>query len=31
MSYQGVLKKMRTEFLAPVEYYLDMGSDFINI
>ena len=31
MNYQGVLTKMRTEFLNPVEYYLDMGSDFINM
>ena len=31
MNYQGVLKKMRTEYLNPVEYYLDMESDFINV
>jgi len=31
MIYQGVLKKMRTEYLAPVEYYLDMDGDFLNI
>lgn len=31
MIYQGVLTKMRTEYLNPVEYYLDMGSDFINM
>jgi len=31
MKYEGVLKKMRTEYLNPVEYYLDMGSDFINV
>ncbi len=31
MQYQGVLKKMRTEFLDPIEYYLDMGADFINV
>ncbi len=31
MIYQGVLIKMRTEFLNPIEYYLDMGSDFINM
>ena len=31
MIYQGVLTKMRTEYLNPVEYYLDMGSDFINV
>lgn len=31
MMYQGVLTKMRTEYLNPVAYYLDMGSDFINV
>ena len=31
MKYQGVLKKMRTENLSPIQYYLDMGSDFINM
>ena len=31
MNYQGVLKKMRTECLTPIEYYLDMGNDFINV
>ena len=31
MIYQGVLKKMRTEHLSPVAYYLDMGADFINM
>jgi len=31
MQYQGVLKKMRTENLSPIQYYLDMGSDFINV
>lgn len=31
MKYQGVLKKMQTEYLSPIEYYLDMGSDFVNM
>jgi hypothetical protein len=31
MKYQGVLKKMKTENLKPIGYYLDMGSDFINM
>ena len=31
MKYQGVLKKMKTENLKPIAYYLDMGSDFINV
>lgn len=31
MQYQGVLKKMRTENLETVAYYLDMKSDFINV
>jgi len=31
MQYQGVLKKMRTENHSPIQYYLDMGSDFINV
>jgi len=31
MIYQGVLKKMQTENLDPIAYYLDMGSDFINM
>ena len=31
MQYQGVLKKMQTEYLSPIQYYLDMGSDFINV
>jgi len=30
MQYQGVLKKMQTENQRPIQYYLDMGSDFIN-
>ncbi len=31
MQYQGVLKKMQTENQSPIQYYLDMGSDFINV
>lgn len=31
MKYQGVLMKMKTEYLKPISYYLDMGSDFINV
>ena len=31
MIYKGVLKKMRTEKTIPIQYYLDMGSDFINV
>ncbi|QXP73547.1 DUF2797 domain-containing protein [Tenacibaculum sp. AHE15PA] len=31
MQYQGVLKKMTTENLDTVQYYLDMKSDFINV
>ena len=31
MKYSGVLKKMTTENTSPVQYYLDMGDDFLNI
>ena len=31
MQYQGVLKKMITENSHIVQYYLDLGSDFINM
>ncbi len=31
MQYKGVLKKMNTENLDTVQYYLDMQSDFINV
>ncbi len=31
MQYQGVLKKMATENLDTVAYYLDMKSDFLNM
>src|SRR5690554_3656291 len=30
MQYQGVLTKMKTEFLNPVQYYLVFENDFIN-
>ncbi|REH46466.1 uncharacterized protein DUF2797 [Tenacibaculum gallaicum] len=31
MQYQGVLKKMSTENLSTVQYYLNMGADFLNM
>lgn len=31
MHYQGVLKKMATENLETVQYYLDMKTDFLNM
>lgn len=31
MKYTGVLKKMKTENASPVQYYLDMGNDFLNM
>ncbi|CAL2087755.1 DUF2797 domain-containing protein [Tenacibaculum sp. 190524A05c] len=31
MQYTGVLKKMNTELLDTVQYYLDMNTDFINV
>ena len=31
MKYQGVLKKMKTENLDEIQYYLDMNSDFLNM
>ncbi|TCP21903.1 uncharacterized protein DUF2797 [Tenacibaculum skagerrakense] len=31
MQYTGVLKKMNTELLDTVQYYLDMKTDFINV
>ena len=31
MKYSGVLKKMETENTDPVNYYLDMGADFLNM
>jgi len=31
MQYQGVLKKMQTEFSTPIQYYLMMGDDFLHM
>ena len=31
MEYQGVLKKMPTENLDTIQYYLDMDADFLNM
>ena len=31
MQYQGVLKKMKTENRAEIQYYLDMNADFLNM
>ena len=31
MEYQGVLKKMKTENLTEIQYYLDMTTDFLNM
>ena len=31
MQYQGVLKKMPTENLEIIQYYLDMKTDFLNM
>ncbi len=31
MTYQGVLTKMETEFLQPIQYYLVFKTDFLNI
>lgn len=31
MKYKGVLKKMATENTSPVNYYLDMEEDFLNM
>ncbi len=31
MQYQGVLKKMITENLDEIQYYLDMETDFLNM
>ena len=27
--FNGVFKKMNTEFTSPINYFLDMGEDFI--
>ncbi len=31
MTYQGVLRKMETEFSSPIQYYLVFDNDFINV
>ena len=31
MLYKGVLRKMQTEFLEPIQYYLVFDNDFINV
>jgi len=31
MQYQGVLRKMETEFTSPIQYYLVFETDFINV
>lgn len=31
MNYHGVLKKMQTEFVRPIQYYLIFKDDFLNI
>ena len=31
MTYQGVLRKMETEFSQPIQYYLVFDTDFLNI
>lgn len=31
MTYQGVLRKMETEFSNPIQYYLVFENDFINV
>jgi len=31
MTYQGVLRKMNTEFLDPIQYFLVFENDFINL
>ncbi|WP_033957814.1 DUF2797 domain-containing protein [Psychroserpens jangbogonensis] len=31
MFYQGVLTKMKTEFAEPIQYYLILGIDFLNM
>lgn len=31
MKYIAVLRKMQTELTNPIQYYLNMGSDFINV
>ena len=31
MTYQGVLQKMQTEFLSPIQYYLVFEGSFLNV
>lgn len=31
MTYQGVLQKMQTEFLTPIQYYLVFEDNFLNV
>jgi len=31
MTYIAVLRKMQTELTDPIQYYLNMGSDFLNV
>jgi len=31
MKYQGVLRKMNTEYSDTIAYYLEMGTDFLNL
>ena len=31
MLYEGVLRKMRTEMGSPIQYYLTLGDDFLNL
>ena len=31
MIYQGVLTKMQTEFLTPIQYYLVFENSFLNL
>ncbi|WP_430400054.1 DUF2797 domain-containing protein [Flavobacterium sp.] len=31
MTYQGVLQKMQTEFLSPIQYYLVFKDSFLNV
>jgi len=31
MQYQGVLRKMQTEYTVPINYYLTMDEDFIHV
>ncbi len=31
MLYEGVLRKMQTEFSTPIQYFLILGADFINM